>query len=160
MLLHLNMCELNMSIQFLSTLGRFLSRVRGRPGLGLLDFLLYETLLFFFFFLFLLYCLRHTQPISVEISTVSLLRPCSGRGTVPNQDEAEERFETGAAAEISALLKNCFSTTVRRRESFHSHFSLLTGDSNQQPPLDPHWFLLLLLHIHSETRKIYRFSKG
>lgn len=74
---------------FLLSLCRFCPR--GRPGLGLMGFLLCETVLFFFFFLFLFYCLTQTQRPSVEISSVGLLRPCTLRGTVPNTDGERRR---------------------------------------------------------------------
>lgn len=61
---------------------------RLRPSwVGPLDFLLCETVLFSFFFLFLFCSLTHTRPVSVEILTVGWLRPCTGQGAVPNQDE-------------------------------------------------------------------------
>lgn len=89
---------------FFSALCRFC--LGGRPGFGLWGFLLCETVLFFFFFLFLFYCLTHTQRPSVEISSVGLLRPCTGRGTVPNTDGERRHRPLLSAIKIRRLTEH------------------------------------------------------
>lgn len=108
-----------------------------------------ETVLFFFFFLFLLYCLTHTQPISVEISTVGLLRPRTGRRRGLSQTRMNPEQE-----QRSVPCSRTFQPLDwQGRKIFHSHFSTLTWNSNQQPPLDPSLLLPRILLFTVKVRK-------
>lgn len=91
----------------------------------LLLFLPLSLLLFFFYW-------------SVEISTVGLLRPCTGRGTVPHQDEGWRRCFCQPSRSMPCS-RTLSPLQWRGTKVFHSHFSPMTWDSSQQPPLGPHW---------------------